>query len=116
MAKKLDKSQWRAWFDAISKALPAKRVKIEAASLRLGNQVAAAWLPLIGISYDPKDDLIEVALEGMDHLIRRPREVWLEGGALDLSGIEIIDADGVRQIIALRDPVMLPGQQAVRAG
>jgi hypothetical protein len=44
--------------------LTAKRVEIETASLKLGGQVAAEWLPMIGLSYDPKDDLIEIALEG----------------------------------------------------
>jgi hypothetical protein len=38
-------------------------------------------LPLIGITCDPKDDIIEIAREGVDHLIRKPprskrRSIW----------------------------------------
>jgi hypothetical protein len=117
MAKKLEKSIWGSYFDTVSKALAGKRVEIEVASLKLGDQVEVEWLPLSGITYDPKDDLIEVALEGVDHLIRTPRGVWIEGKGLNLSAIDIVDAGGVRHIVTLRDPLMLPApQQAKQAG
>jgi hypothetical protein len=108
MAKKLEKSQWRAYFDRMSKALVGKRAEIEVASLKLGDEIEAEWLPLIGITYDPKNDLIEVALEGVDHLINKPREVWVEEQGLELSSLEVIDAEDTRQIVVLRDPLMLP--------
>jgi hypothetical protein len=112
MARKLEKSQWRAYFDRMSKALVGKRAEIEVASLKLGDQIEAEWLPLIGITYDPKNDLIEVALEGVDHLIHKPREVWVEEQGLELSSLEVVDAEGTRQIVVLRDPLMLPAPQS----
>jgi hypothetical protein len=108
MVKQLEKSQWRPYFDRMSKSLLGKRAEIEVASLRLGDQIEAEWLSLLGISYDPKDDIIEIALEGVDHLIHKPREVYVEQEGLELSGLEVVDAKGVRQIIVLRDPMMLP--------
>jgi hypothetical protein len=108
MAKQLEKSQWRAYFDQMSKALVGKRAEIEVASLKLGDQIEAEWLPLLGISYDPKDDIIEIALEGVDHLIPKPREVYVEENGLELSSLEVIDAEGTHQIIVLKDPMMLP--------
>ena len=89
--------------------LEGKQAEIEVASLRLGDQVGAAWLPLIGITYDPNDDIVEVALEGLDHLITRPREVYVEDGSNGVSALEVVDADDVKQIIKFRDPLMLPG-------
>ena len=62
--RKLDKKEWQTFFDGVTGMLEGKQAEIEVASLRLGDQVAAAWLPLIGITYDPKDDIVEVALEG----------------------------------------------------
>src|ERR1700726_2863504 len=106
---KLEKSQWRGYFDRVSKALVSKRAEIEVASLKLGDQIEAEWLPLLGISYDPKDDIIEIALEGVDHLIPKPREVYVEENGLELSSLEVIDAEGTHQIIVLKDPMMLPG-------
>jgi hypothetical protein len=74
--RKLDKRQWHTFFDRISRLLEGKQAEIEVASLALGDQVEAEWLPLVGIEYDPKDDLVEVALEGLDHLIPKPREIY----------------------------------------
>lgn len=108
MARKLDKPLWQPYFELMSKALLGKSAEIEVASLKLGDQIEAEWTPLLGITYDPKDDLIEVALEGHDHLINKPREVYVEDEGLDLASVEVIDAEDVRQIILLRDPLMLP--------
>jgi hypothetical protein len=105
---KLDKTQWHPFLDRVSKVLPAKQAEIEVASLDLGDQVEAEWLPLIGLTYDPKNDLVEVALEGVDHLIHKPRELYIDNGAGPLTSLEIVDADGVKQIVKLRDPLMLP--------
>ena len=116
MAKKLEKSQWSVYFDLISKALTGKRAEIEVASLKLGDQIEAEWLPFFGISYDPKDDVIALALEGHDHLIHNPREIYIEGEGLELASLEVIDADGVRQIVVLRDALMLPAPSAAKAG
>src|SRR5258707_8217209 len=72
---KLEKSQWRGYFDRVSKALVSKRAEIEVTSLKLGDRIEAEGLPLLGISYDPKNDVIDIALEGLTHLIHEPREV-----------------------------------------
>jgi hypothetical protein len=117
MARQLEKSQWRAYFDRMSKALVGKRAEIEVASLKLGDQTAAEWLPLLGISYDPKNDLIKIALDGVDHLIHKAREVYVEENGLELSSLEVVDAEGARQIVVLRGPLMLPAPaRSARAG
>jgi hypothetical protein len=105
--QKLEKPKWRPFLDAVSKLLEAKVAEIEVASLKLGDQVQAEWLPLIGITYDPRDDIVEVALEGIDHMIPNPREIYLDNGSGKLSSIEIVDADGVKQIVKLKDQLLL---------
>jgi hypothetical protein len=110
--RKLDKTQWRPFFDGLSKVLlEGKQAEIEVTSLALGSQVQAQWLPLLGITYDPNDDLVEVALEGLDHMIRKPREIYVENGGSALASVEIVDADGVKQIVKLRDQLALPAQR-----
>ena len=106
--RKLDKKQWRTFFDRVTKMLEGKRAEIEVVSLRLGDQVEAEWLPLLGIAYDPNDDIVEIALEGLDHLIPNPREIYVEEGPETVEALEVVDADDVRQILKLRDPLMLP--------
>ena len=47
-------------------------------------------------------------LEGVDHLIYGPREVWADLNVGELMSFEVIDDRGVSQIIKLRQPLMLP--------
>jgi hypothetical protein len=106
--RKLDKKEWRPFLDGVSRVLQGEGAEMEVLSLRLGDQVAAEWLPFFGITYDPKDDIIEIALDGVDHLIRKPQEIYVDDGGDGLISMEIVDAEGVRQIVKLKDPLMLP--------
>jgi hypothetical protein len=108
MVRKLEKQQWKAFLDQLSKALTGKRVEIEIGSLALGEQIEAEWLPLIGLAYDPKSDQIEIALENLDHLISRPRELYFEEDGGQLSSLAIIDSDGAKQIVRFKDALLLP--------
>jgi Family of unknown function (DUF5335) len=106
-ARKLDKSEWQSFFDLVSKMLEGARAEIEVDSLKLGAQIEAEWLPTYGMAYDPHDDIIEIAMEDVDHLIPHPREMYVDTGVEGLISMEIIDQDGVAQIINLREPLML---------
>ncbi len=110
--RKLEKPEWRGYFDIVSRGLEGIQAEIEVGALPLGDQVEADWLPLLGITYDPKGDLIEIALEGLDHLIHKPVEVHVDATNEQLTSVEIVDADGTRQIVRLRSPLMLPPPQA----
>ena len=114
--QQVDKTEWSVLFDTFTKTLPGKRAEIEVASLDLGDQIEAEWAPLIGLTYDPKNDLIEVALEGVDHLIRQPQEVDVDFDAGGMIAVEVV-AGGARQIIKLKDPQALPapGDQSATA-
>jgi len=46
----------------------------------------------------PKDDIMEVAIEGLDHMIHTPRELYVEEEGGELSSLEVIDANGARSI------------------
>jgi hypothetical protein len=110
--RKLNKAEWQAFFDGLSHVLGPKQVEVEVLSLGLGDQIEAGWLPLVGLVYSPKDDTVEVALDGLYHLIKQPREIYVvEEEAGELLAIEVITADGVRQIVRLKDPLMLPAPQ-----
>jgi hypothetical protein len=106
---KLDKAAWHRYFDQMTKSLlVGKQVEIEATSMKFGDQIEQEWIQLLGITYDHKDDLIEILVEGLDHLIHKPREVWVDHGVIGLVSMEVVDADDVKQIIRLREPLMLP--------
>jgi hypothetical protein len=108
--REIPREKWRTFFDAITAALMGKRVEIEVASLDFGDQVVAEWMPLLGVTYDSRDDLFDVGIEGLElgHLIRRPRQVVVQEGATGIETVAIATEDGVTQVLRLRVPVMLP--------
>jgi hypothetical protein len=107
-SRKLEKSEWSKYFDVVSTISVGMRAEIEIASLSLGDQIEAEWLPLLGIVYDPKDDAVEIIMEGVEHLIHKPREIYVDEGPAGLQSLLVVDADGAEHIVQLREPLMLP--------
>ena len=104
----LAKSRWQDYFDRVSKVLGAKLVELEVTGLGLGDQVEVDWLPLIGLSYDPKDDVLVVMVEGIEHNIRHPKQIHVEQDVESLYSMEVVDAAGEHHILLLKDPLRLP--------
>jgi hypothetical protein len=71
---------------------------IEVASLELGDQIEAQYLPIAGIFYDHKDDLVGVTLEGLDHMIRHPQSIYVEESGDGVAAIAVIDGDGTNHL------------------
>src|SRR5262245_12787324 len=101
-------SEWRSFFDQLSKGLLGKWVEIEVASLELGDQVTAEWIPIFGITYDSRDDLLDVALDRIDHLIWHPKEIVVEEGPTGVTSVAVVDKEGVRQVVRMKEPLTLP--------
>jgi hypothetical protein len=101
-------SEWRPFFDRLSKALLGRWAEIDVASLDLRDQIVAEWIPLLGITYDAKDDLLDVALDRATHLIRHPQEIVVDETLAGLSSVAVVDRDGVRHIVRLKEPITLP--------
>jgi Family of unknown function (DUF5335) len=106
--KDLPSAQWRPFFDQMSKAVIGKRAEIEVASLDLGDQILAEWVPLLGITYDARNDSLDVLLDSGTHQILHPRRIVVEEGAGGLASIAAVDKDGEEQVVRLKDPLMLP--------
>ena len=104
----LPRASWTNFFDLMSKSLLGQSAEIEVSSLDLGNQIVAEWVPMRGITYDAKDDLLEVALDGLDHLIRRPREIVVQEIPGGLASVAVVDDEGTKQIVRMKAPLMLP--------
>src|SRR5258705_13605647 len=100
--------EWREFFDRMSTGLLGKWAEIEVASLGVGDQIVAEWIPLLGITYDSRDDLLDVALDRSDHLILHPMEIAVEESPMGLASVAVVDEDGVRQVVRLKEPLMLP--------
>lgn len=105
--KKIEKTQWESYFNEWDKKyregqLPKRKVQIEIVNQDLGDQVETFWQELIGLSYDPKDDVFEVAAERHDHLIHKPTEIYVEEENGDLKAVEVVQWDGTKNIISFK--------------
>lgn len=108
--QEIRKDHLEDYFNHFSTIMPAELVEIEVAGLDIGDQVEAEWLPLNGISYDPKDDAVVVDLgDGrIEHLISRPVEVVVDEGVSGINSISIRDGDDKLHVLRLKEPRALP--------
>ncbi len=110
--RKLERSDWGWYCIRASRVFIGKQADIEVSSLDVGSQTEARRLPLIGMSYDPKSDVLTLLVGDLSHTIHAPRELYVDEEPLGLIAFQIVDADGVRQIVTLREPLMLPVARA----
>src|SRR6185503_1362222 len=71
--------------------------------------------PLQGITYDTADDLLDVSFDRLTHLIRHPRDIVIEERPEGVSSVAIALRDGSRQVIRLKQPLMVPATAGPRA-
>ena len=104
----LKKESWSTYFEKLSRALEGKQALVEVGSLPIGNPVAVQWLALRGITYDHKDDLLDLDLGEIEHVIQHPAAIRVEATATDVRSIEVVDAARTKHVISLREPLSLP--------
>ena len=110
----LEKLEWKDYFDHLSKNLIGERAEVEITGLALGDRIEARWIPLIGITYEPKADVLEIAMQGLDHLIHRPRDIVVADSPEGLESMEINDSEGRKQIVKLMKPLRYPRRAVAR--
>jgi hypothetical protein len=108
--KQIQRDDWERYFDSFTQrhlrddGVP-KAATIELLSPRLGDQLEAVIVPLIGLSYDPKSGAFEVLLADRDHFIYALEEIWVveeDGGEGFVSSLELVRHDGSKDIIYVR--------------
>jgi hypothetical protein len=106
--RNLQKSEWHAFFGVVSKALLGARAEVEVAGLELGDQVVAEWVPVLGVTYEGNDDLLDVALDSGSHLIRQPRDIAVQETGSGLEALTVVDGNGTTHIVRFKAPLTLP--------
>ena len=105
--KQIPREQLQEAFDRFTKRhlrddLP-EAVTIEHLSPDLGDQVQVNGSRLLGISYDPRSEALEVLVPNMDHLVFHPKEVWVEEEAEGfLSSVKIVRDDDTTEILTIK--------------
>jgi hypothetical protein len=101
--KKIPNDQLKTYFDKFTRHFLLREstnaVDVEVLAPDWGDQFAAEGSRLFGITYDPGHSSLEFELEGGDHRVTKPREVWT---AEEFDGfvkaIEIVREDGTREV------------------
>jgi hypothetical protein len=104
----LARERWQAFFDIASRGLTAQVTKVEVTGLQLGDRIAADHVPLLGVSYEPKNDTLTLHLEGLEHRVVRPRAIHVEQDGTVLRSFEAVDEDGVHHIVQFTTALELP--------
>ena len=113
--RELERASWPAYFDSITQSIEGMLVTVEVMDEQLGDQTDVERLPVQAISYDPRDDVLEVAVGGrgtrypvvLRHFISSPTAISVEELEGRPSAILVTDPDGVRTLIRLFEPEML---------
>lgn len=110
----IEKSQWEFFCNRLSRQLEGAHAEVEVASLNIGDQIQAQWVPLLGVAYDPKDDIVEIALDGLDHIVREPGALSVQREGATIASLAVESRSGERHIVRFRQPLSLPAPEAVR--
>jgi uncharacterized protein DUF5335 len=111
--RRIPREQLEAYFDAFSKKfLPEESrdsADVEVIAPDWGAQYVAEGVHLSGISYDPHDNALDFVLETGDHRVYQPAEVWtIEEPDGFVNTIDIVQQDGVRQVVTVRKVGLRP--------
>jgi hypothetical protein len=114
--QELDAGRWHEYFDSLTPNVEGMLVTIEVMEGQEGDQLDVERMPLQAISYDPRDDVLEVALGGrgvrypvvLRHFISAPRTISVEEeSSITPTAVLVTDGSGVRTLIRLFAPVEL---------
>jgi hypothetical protein len=112
----LDAERWHEYFDSLTPNIEGMLVTIEVMEEQAGDQLDVERMPLQAISYDPRDDVLEIALGGrgvrypvvLRHFISAPRTISVEeSSSITPTAILVTDGSGARTLIRLFEPVEL---------
>jgi hypothetical protein len=111
--KKLEKGRWGTYLDQFSIHLPVQVAEVMVESLKLGSRVEAEWVRIFSVNYDHKDDIIVISLEGLEHIIHRPKTIFIDESDGQVTSLEIIDVAEAHHLVLLRKPLAQPAPAAI---
>ncbi|WP_374968717.1 DUF5335 family protein [Terrabacter sp. BE26] len=104
-----DRQSWAKGLDQLTKDRGGQEVTIEVLDRSFGDQTEAERLPFAYATYDPKDDVVVVAVGGrsssypvvLRHMVPHPSEVDID---LDAGAFRVVEQDGTTTIVSFFAP------------
>ncbi|SFN62713.1 DUF5335 family protein [Mycetocola miduiensis] len=99
-----DRTSWVEGLDRLTKDREGQDVTIEVLDRSFGDQTEAERLPFAYTSYDPKDDVVVVAVGGrssshpvvLRHMVPHPSQVDIDP---DVGAFRVVEQDGTTTIV-----------------
>ncbi|GAB3979712.1 DUF5335 family protein [Actinoallomurus acanthiterrae] len=112
----VDRGKWAEFFDTLSADHAGHSAAVELLGADFGDQFEAERLPFAYASYDPRDDVVVIALGGnsarfpvlLRHMIDHPTEIDFTVPASAETDVRIVDGDGTATLLLLRPEPALP--------
>ncbi len=103
----LDRGEWASALETLTKDHEGELVTIELLDMSFGDQHEVERLPFSYVDYDPRDDVVIVAVGGstakypvvLRHMIWHPAEVNVATAADLGTVLRVVDPDGVTNLI-----------------
>jgi hypothetical protein len=103
----LNRSDWKNALDQLTADHHGKYITIELLDRSVGHQHEAERLPFSYINYDPKDDVVIVAVGGnspqhpvvLRHMVWHPTEVDIAVEEVPEPAVRIVDQDGTITLV-----------------
>ena len=98
---------WEEYFDEFYKKIKGmdEKIEIDIEAPSVFEAEEAKGIPLLGISYDPKDKVLSVLSQDLEHLIHKPQEICVEEENGGITQIRVTDGTGAEHFIKLSTPV-----------
>jgi hypothetical protein len=98
--KVINEQDWQKYFDSLSRNIQeGQHIELAVAGSDLGAQIEEENAEFSGISYDPREQVVHVYTDLLDHAILQPREVVAIEEGETLKALSIRDAEGQVQSI-----------------
>ncbi|MFF8268345.1 DUF5335 family protein [Streptomyces sp. NPDC016562] len=103
----LDRSRWTTALDEVTESHAGELVTIEVLDPEMGHQYEAERLPFSYLSYDPKDDVVIVAVGGQSsrypvslrHMVRRPKAIDVATVGVPEAAVQVLDQEDTATLI-----------------
>ena len=102
--RELPREEWAELLEQISRHGAGRGVMVEVDALAIGAQMEAEHVALLGLSYDPKGDAVQVILPGLEHQIEKPVSIYVAYDGVAVTALEIVGADGAHHIVRPEKP------------
>ncbi|MET9176406.1 DUF5335 family protein [Streptomyces misionensis] len=102
-----DRAGWRSMLDEVTDAHSGELVTIEVVGPSIGSQHEAERLPFSYLTYDPKDDVVVVAVGGQSarypvvlrHMVPHPKEVDVSTPDAAEAAVRVVDPEDTATLI-----------------